>query len=352
MTFTPDYRNFEDAVNNKRPKRLPLYEHTISGGVMERVLGRPLSSAARGEEPDLTEFFTNYCSFFTELTYDVASFEVCITPALPGDGALRGGHPGPIQTPSDYEEYPWDDVPAHYWDVAGPRFDALAECLPAGMRAAGGVGNGVFEISEQLVGLEYLPFMQMDHPDLYADLHKKIGDLMSTLWSEFLKRYSDVFAACRFGDDLGFKSSLLTNPSTVRDHICPQYKRVIDLVHEAGRPFLLHSCGCIFEVMDDMIELGIDAKHSNEDAIAPFDRWISDYGDRIGMIGGFDMDFLCSKSEQEVYDAVLEQGKRFRETANGYALGSGNSIPDYVPLENYLAMIKAAQAIRASEDEQ
>ncbi len=72
-------------------------------------------------------------------------------------------------------------------------------------------------------------------------------------------------------------------------------------------------------------------------------------GDRIGLLGGFDMDFLCTKSESEVYDSVLEQGRRFRATARGYALGSGNSIPDYVPVENYLAMIRAAQALRAEE---
>jgi uroporphyrinogen decarboxylase len=149
---------------------------------------------------------------------------------------------------------------------------------------------------------------------------------------------------------MGFKSSLLTNPGTVRDYILPQYRRIIEHVHSRGKPFLLHSCGCIFEVMEDIIETGIDAKHSNEDAIAPFERWIELYGDRIGLLGGFDMDFLCLKSEQEVYAAVLEQGSRFRSMARGYALGSGNSIPDYVPVENYLAMIRATQAIRNQEE--
>jgi uroporphyrinogen decarboxylase len=121
---------------------------------------------------------------------------------------------------------------------------------------------------------------------------------------------------------------------------------VIDIVHAAGGLFLWHSCGCIFEVMDDVIALGIDAKHSNEDSIAPFDRWIADYGDRIGLLGGFDMDFLCSNSAEVVYDRVLELGRRYRKTSRGYGLGSGNSIPEYVPTENYLAMIRAARRLR------
>jgi uroporphyrinogen decarboxylase len=191
--------------------------------------------------------------------------------------------------------------------------------------------------------------MQVDDPELYDDLYRKIGDTMCVIWTEFLKHYSDTYVACRFGDDLGFKTSLLTHPATLRGQVFPQYKRVIDLVHGAGLPFLLHSCGCIFEVMEDLISLGIDAKHSNEDVIAPFDRWIADYGNRIGLTGGFDMDFLCVQSEAEVYKAVLEQGRRFRDTANGYALGSGNSIPDYVPVENYLSMVRAAQELRRRE---
>lgn len=96
---------------------------------------------------------------------------------------------------------------------------------------------------EHLVGLEYLPPMQVDDPDLYADLFRRIGDFMLAVWREFLVRYGRHFAACRFGDDLGFKSSLLTNPSTVRDHVLPQYRRIVGAIHAAGRPFLWHSCG-------------------------------------------------------------------------------------------------------------
>lgn len=336
-------------MRNRRPGRLPVYEHLISPGIMERIQGVTFAALLAGDRTDLAEFFRQYCRFFREMTYDTVSFEVCLTEILPGRGALLGGRPGPIQSRADFDAYPWDELPRLYWEVAAPRFEALAAALPPGMKAVGGVGNGVFEISEDLVGLEYLPFMQVDDPGLYAEVFRRIGDLMVGVWGEFLKRYQERFVACRFGDDLGFRSSLLTNPATVRTHILPQYRRIIERVHAAGRPFLFHSCGCIFEVMEDVLKLGIDAKHSNEEAIAPFSRWITDYGGRIGLLGGFDMDFLCTKGERDVYETVLEQGAAFRRAARGYALGSGNSIPDYVPVENYLAMIRAAQAIRTGE---
>ena len=349
MAFQPDYRHILDVLDNKRPARLPLYEHIISPAIMEKVLATRFADLENGDETDVSEFFTHYCRFFEEMTYDTVSFEVCIVLILPDGGAIMGGRPGPIQNRADFENYPWDELPHRYWDLAGRRFDMLAECLPVGMKAVGGVGNGVFEVIEDLVGFEHLAYMMADDPPLFRDLYRRIGDLMVEIWTVFLERYADHFAVCRFGDDLGFKTSTLVSPRTIREHIIPQYRRIVGLIHDAGQPFLWHSCGNIFSVMDDVIEIGIDAKHSNEDVIAPFDRWISLYGDRIGLLGGIDFELLCLKTPQEIFEMVVELGQRFRNQAQGYALGSGNSIPDYVPVEGYLAMVRAAQQIRQNE---
>ena len=349
VAFEPDYRHFLDVVANRRPARLPLYEHIISPVIMERISGASFAALEDAEGAELREFFTRFCRFFRDMTYDTVSYEVCMVDILPGHGAILGGRPGPIQTRADFDKYPWRDLPELFWRCAEPRFDMLVQCMPPGMKVVGGVGNGVFELSEDLVGFEYLSYMRADDPDLFADVFRSIGDLMVSLWSRFLDRYAEHFAVCRFGDDLGFKTSLLTSPQVIRQHIVPQYKRVIDLVHSHRKPFLWHSCGCIFDVMNDIIALGIDAKHSNEDVIAPYERWIADYGDRIGLVGGIDMDLLCRLAPNEVFDLVLERGRRFRSQARGYALGSGNSIPDYVPVDGYLAMVRAAQQIRAEE---
>jgi uroporphyrinogen decarboxylase len=349
MPFEPDYRHMLAVMRNERPARLPVYEHHISPLVMEQVLGVRFATLQEGDDRDLDEFYRHFCRFFREMTYDTVSFEVGLAPLLPDHGAIMGGRPGPIQNRGDFERYPWAEIPDHYWHTAERHFAALARHLPQGMKALGGVGYGVFEVSEDLVGFERLAYMQVDDPALFADLYVKIGDLMSGIWATFLARYGEVFAICRMGDDLGFKTSTLIAPSTIRQHILPQYRRIIGQIKAAGKPFLWHSCGCIFSIMDDIIALGIDAKHSNEDSIAPFERWIELYGPRIGLLGGIDVDLLCQRAPDEVYSIVLEKGRRFRSAARGYALGSGNSIPDYVPIDRYLAMIAAAQKIRETE---
>ena len=61
--------------------------------------------------------------------------------------------------------------------------------------------------------------------------------------------------------------------------------------------------------------------------------------------------WICSvlRPPEEVFAEVVDQGTRYRAKANGFALGSGNSIPDYVPVDGYLAMIEAAKHIRDVE---
>jgi len=282
------------------------------------------------------------------MTYDTVSYEVCITEILPGPGAIKGGK-GPIQTREDFVKYPWDELETRYWGLAERRFIALEKNIPIGMTAVGGVGNGVFEISEDLVGFEYLAYMQADDPELLGMLYEKIGNLMVTIWQRFLAQFGNLFAICRMGDDLGYKTRTLTSPRNIRGYVLPQYRRVIDLIRRSGHLFLWHSCGNIFSIMDDVIALGINGKHSNEDVIAPFETWIAKYGDRIGLLGGIDVDILCRSEPDEIFELVYTRAKKYRSMANGYALGSGNSIPEYVPVEGYLAMVEAAQKIRSDE---
>jgi uroporphyrinogen decarboxylase len=347
--FQPDYRNVLDAAWNRRPKRLPLYEHLINVDSMEKIYGFKFGGLIDGDEKDRARFFELYCGFFKQMGYDCVSFEVCVSQITPGGGALLGEHIGVIRDRASFESYPWDDLPRLFWETARPRFDALARALPPGMKCVGGIGNGIFEISEDLVGYEALCLLQYDDPELFADLFRKIGDLHFKLWREFLPRYGGYFAVCRTGDDLGYKTSTLLAPETLLTHVIPQYRRMIGLIHESGLPYLQHSCGKIFPVMDAWITAGINAKHSNEDCIAPYDEWIERYRDRIGLFGGIDTDRLCRMNPDDLYQFVVEEGTRFRKNANGYALGSGNSIPGYVPTEGYLAMVRAAHEIRRRE---
>ena len=87
--------------------------------------------------------------------------------------------------------------------------------------------------------------------------------------------------------------------------------------------------------------MGFDGRHSYEDVIMPVEDAYDKYGDRIVIMGGIDMNFLVNGTPEDIYARSRAMLERSAEKGN-YLLGSGNSIPPYVPVKNYLAMTKAA----------
>jgi len=342
--FTPDYQNIVDAANNIEAKRLPLYEHIISFEIIEEITGKSIIPLFEGG--DLDEFFKIYCGFFRDTGYDTVSFERCIVEILPGGGALANCRLDPvIKTRDDFEKFPWDEIPDMYFEENRKYFSALRKHMPAGMKAIGGVGNGIFECVQDLTGYTNLQYIKVDEPDLYDDMFKTVGKTNLAIWKRFLNEFEDIFCVLRFGDDLGFKSNTLISDKDIKNHVIPEYKPIIKEIHSYGKPFLLHSCGCIFNVMEDLIAAGINAKHSNEDQIAPFNEWVIRYGKRIGNFGGVDLNAICDLDVANLREYVSDVLIRCKGNG-GIAFGSGNSIPDFVPQEGYLTMIETVRETR------
>jgi len=91
--------------------------------------------------------------------------------------------------------------------------------------------------------------------------------------------------------------------------------------------------------MEDLIEtVGIDAKHSFQDNIEPVEEVYRKYGDRIAILGGMDVDLLSRGTT----DQVRARAREILEACapgGGYCMGSGNSLPNFVNVENYYAML-------------
>ena len=110
MAFQNDYRHILDVLANKKPARLPIYEHIISPAIMEQILDVGFAELIDGNLVDQKAFFQHYNRFFQEMTYDTVSYEVTIVDRLPGHGAICGGRPGPIQNRDDFLKYPWEEI--------------------------------------------------------------------------------------------------------------------------------------------------------------------------------------------------------------------------------------------------
>ncbi len=254
------------------------------------------------------------------------------------DGQHRGKrewteeHKGTIQTWKDFEKYSWPKVS----DIDLSALEWLEKNLPENMGCYDLTAH-IFEVLSFLLGYESLCYKMFDEPDLIDALCEKIG--------KFYIEYTRIL--CDFScvplvwgsDDMGFRTSTLAPPDFLREKILPWHRRCAEVGHKKGKPYLLHNCGNLEEIMEDLIEyVGIDGKHSFEDSIMPVTELYRRYGDRISILGGIDVDFLCRASEEALR-------KRVRDTLivcmhdTGYCLGTGNTVANYIPVNNFLIML-------------
>ena len=73
---------------------------------------------------------------------------------------------------------------------------------------------------------------------------------------------------------------------------------------------------------------------------------MDDYGDKIGNFGGIDTDILVRASDEEIVKKVEEVYNLALQKNGGLAIGSGNSIPDYVDPHKYLLMLNTVRRLR------
>ena len=196
-----------------------------------------------------------------------------------------------------------------------------------------------------LVGFESLCMMLVDDAELAKDIFDAVGGRLVRYY-EICAPYESVGAVIS-NDDWGFKTGTMLSPAQMRQYVIPWHKRIVEVIHTAGKPSILHSCGKLDEVMDDVIDdIGYDAKHSFEDVILPVEEAYERWGDRIAILGGIDMDFMCRSRPEQIRERCEAMLGR-TEKRGGYALGTGNSVPEYVPYENYIAMIDCVRGTRA-----
>ncbi|GEM_PF-3365965 len=214
--FEPDYRNIVNSARNIEAERLPLYEHNVDFGKIGEIMGVDLPSLYKGDEKDIHEFFRVYSKFFKDYGYDVVTFECCIGECMPGSGALGDSRVTPvIQEEDDFNSYPWEEIPDYYFEKYSKYFRALRDEMPEGMKAIGGVGNGIFECVQDLTSFQGLCYIKADDEELYENLFRKVGETNLKIWERFMKEFGDIYCVLRFGDDLGYKSSTMLSPTDV-----------------------------------------------------------------------------------------------------------------------------------------
>jgi len=237
-----------------------------------------------------------------------------------------------------FGKFPWPDSGTADYSILKEAELILIEKMKILLRPPGGILRNTI----LFFGYDNLCYLIYDDPKLVKAVCDAIGERLLEYYRLCIS-YNSV-GAMFYNDDWGFNSGPFFSPDFFKEYIFPWVRKLTGLVHKNGKPAILHSCGNVGTLMDSIIDdLKFDAKHSFEDKIMPIEDIYKIYGDRIAILGGIDVDFLSRASKEDIYERskkILELGK------TNYALGTGNSVPDFVPMENYLAMISAAGLLR------
>jgi len=348
----PDGKRFIDLLMGRvRGAQTPLVEYLVDEAVMRPIvtelLGREWVQAG-ADRTSQSAYLDNFIAFWHRMGYDFVRFErglgFDVNRLLAHDTALGSTsqrawadeHQGSIQTWEDFERYPWPNVDeADFY-----AFEYINDHLPEGMGLMTCHAGGIFENLSQIMSLEGLCLALYDQPDLVAAVAEQVGERMVAFYRHLLDL--DRLIAIFQGDDMGFRTGTLISPDALRQYTLPWQKRFAEMAHARGLPYFLHSCGNLDTIYEDLIsDVGIDAKHSFEDAILPAEEFYARYGERIAVLGGIDVDILAAGTPEQ----VRNRARTLIEACGlggRYAIGSGNSIPSYIPVENYLAMVDEA----------
>jgi uroporphyrinogen decarboxylase len=334
---TPEFNNVLRILDHQRPHRHTLFEFFLNAPLY-RKLAAPQGPYDHDQKYGLGTPNPMVINAFANAGYDYATFHGCTIrfPAPDTDETKKtcSINSGLIYNRTSFNNYPWPDPDA--FDYSG--LARSANWLRPGMKLVIAGPGGVLENAIRIVGYETLCCMLCDDPRLLGDIFDRIGSTLCRYY-QIVAAY-DTVGALISNDDWGFKTQTMLSPDDMRRFVFPWHKRIAQTIHAAGKPAILHSCGNLHAVMDDIIEsMKYDGKHSYEDTILSVEQAYDLYGSRIAILGGIDLDFICRSQPSEITarcNSILVKSSQ----KGCYALGSGNSIPDYVPYENYFAMTR------------
>jgi uroporphyrinogen decarboxylase len=242
-------------------------------------------------------------------------------------------HKGPITNREEFDRYPWPD-PSKFTTRA---LEWYEKNLPDDMVVIGGLTGSFFENISWLMGYETMCFALLEQPDLVEDIAVRLREIYSANVAALLK--FDRMKIIWGSDDMGFKGGLMISPDHMRQYVLESHKLLASMAHKAGRQYILHSCGKLDDIYNELPDtVGIDGKHSYEDTIESIGDVKKRFTGRMAVLGGIDVDFLCRASHEAIRARVRDTINSCQQ-GGGFCLGTGNTVANYIPLDNYLVML-------------
>jgi len=325
----PDFERLRKTLFNKKADAVPLIELGIHPIIKEKIIKRPLNS------------LQDEVNFMRSMGYDYIKIQPVIDLRLGRKAATESGaidrtwaseHSGVITNWEEFEKYNWPRKE----NIDYSNLENARNLLPEEMGIIGQYGD-IFTSVWEMMGFETFAMAMFEQPDLVEALFEKVGGLILSMFDNMSDM--DWVGALWYSDDIAYSSGLMVSPDFLRTHFFPILRHIGDLCQKRSIPFIYHTDGKLWDVLDDIINCGVTALHPIEPKSMDIYELDQKYGSKLCFCGGIEVDLLARGKEFEIKDLV---NKYLRDIAvrGGYCIGSSNSIPEYVSLKNYFAMVE------------
>ncbi len=339
MKIKSNFERLRTTLLGGQADRVPLMELAVDVKVMGAYLGREIRDTRDRVDFALAAGY-DYVRLAPKIDMNPGKKQpqegVRATAATDQDAA-RTWHAegkGIITSISDFEQFRWPTIE----EVDFGAFEEIQAFLPDEVKIIGQYGD-IFTWIWDFMGFETFSFALVENPELIELMFDKVGSIELELFRTMAD--FDNVGALFYSDDIAFGSGLLMSPNVFRTYLFPWMKKIAAICQSKNIPFIYHTDGRIWQVLDDLYETGINALQPLEPQAIDIREVKRQYGQKFCLIGNIDVDLLSRGTpaaiDQEAKGLIEDIGR-----GGGYCLGSGNTVPAYVPLENYRAMVEAA----------
>ncbi len=242
------------------------------------------------------------------------------------------------RTARQLDAFPWPRP--EMWDYA----NIPGELARHAEKATWGHSRGFFEIAHFLRGMDRFLTDLALRPDFACALMDRIIEYLFARARRVLQAGGGGFALFEYNDDVAGQRALFISPRMWRRHVKPRMARFCALAHDHGAKLRYHCCGAVREIIDDLIEIGVDVLEPVQPLAAGMDplELKRHFAGRIALEGGIDIQRLLPRASPGEVRAHVRRVIDAVGAGGGYVLGPSHAIQSDVPDENIIAMIDEA----------